>query len=115
MTPSKTRSEDRRTNTSSPPARTAFLRLRAPKFFPAALPAFQHLSPLASAARKCYNRLMNIPSDPVMLLSALNMLLRDRYPSLSELCYAEGLDKSAVETALAAIDYRYDAAANQFV
>ena len=58
---------------------------------------------------------MNIPSDPVMMLSALNMLLRDRYPSLAELCAAEGLDKSAVETALAAIDYRYDPALNQFV
>ena len=58
---------------------------------------------------------MNIPSDPVMMLSALNMLLRDRYPSLAELCSAEGLDKSAVETALAAIDYRYDPEANQFV
>ena len=71
--------------------------------------------PLASAARKCYNRLMNIPSDPVMMLSAVNMLLRDRYPSLAELCAAEGLDKSAVEAALAAIDYRYDPEANQFV
>lgn len=50
-----------------------------------------------------------------MMLSALNMLLRDRYPSLSELCSAEGLDKAAVETALAAIDYRYDPALNQFV
>lgn len=50
-----------------------------------------------------------------MMLSALNMLLRDRYPSLAELCAAEGLDKAAVETALAAIDYRYDPARNQFV
>lgn len=50
-----------------------------------------------------------------MMLSALNMLLRDRYPSLAELCAAEGLDKAAVETALAAIDYRYDPALNQFV
>lgn len=89
--------------------------LAGSQVFPAALPAFRHLSPLASAARKCYNRLMNIPSDPVMMLSALNMLLRDCYPSLAELCAAEGLDKSAVETALAAIDYRYDPEANQFV
>ena len=62
-----------------------------------------------------YNAIMNIPSDPVMMLSAVNMLLRDRYPSLAELCAAEGLDKAAVETALAAIDYRYDPARNQFV
>ena len=81
----------------------------------AALLVMRLARPLASAARKCYNRLMNIPSDPVMMLSALNMLLRDRYPSLAELCAAEGLDKSAVETALAAIDYRYDPEANQFV
>ena len=114
MTPSKTRSEDRN---QIPLLRRLgrHFALAGSQVFPAALPAFRHLSPLASAARKCYNRLMNIPSDPVMMLSALNMLLRDRYPSLAELCAAEGLDKSAVETALAAIDYRYDPEANQFV
>ena len=63
----------------------------------------------------CYNSDMNIPSDPVMLLSAVNMLLRDRYPSLDELCAAEGLDKEAIEATLASIDYRYDPEANQFV
>lgn len=28
----------------------------------------------------------NIPKDPVMLLSFINMKLRDFYPSLDELC-----------------------------
>ena len=81
----------------------------------AALLVIRLARPLASTARKCYNRLMNIPSNPVMMLSAVNMLLRDRYPSLAELCAAEGLDKTAVETALAAIDYRYNPEANQFI
>ena len=29
-----------------------------------------------------------IPNDPVMLLSYVNMKLRDHYPSLQELCKA---------------------------
>lgn len=56
-----------------------------------------------------------LPQDPVILLSYLNTLLRDRYPSLSALC--EDLDESeeALKEKLAVISYAYNAAANQFL
>lgn len=36
---------------------------------------------------------MNIPNDPVMLLSYINTQLRDFYPTLDELCSALNLSK----------------------
>lgn len=36
---------------------------------------------------------MNIPNDPVMLLSYINTQLRDFYPTLNELCSALNLRK----------------------
>ena len=50
-----------------------------------------------------------IPQDPVMLLSFINLKLRDFYGSLKQLCEQEITDK------LAAIDYHYDEERNQFV
>lgn len=55
------------------------------------------------------------PKDPAMLLSWINTQLRDFYPSLTELCAAENLDREAVEAALSSIDYAYDSATNQFI
>ena len=37
---------------------------------------------------------MTIPKDPMILLSFLNMKLRDEYPSLEELCKAEDINPS---------------------
>ena len=56
-----------------------------------------------------------IPSDPIMLLSFVNLKLRDYYGSLNAMC--EDLDVSKVEITakLAAVNYRYDAEKNQFV
>ncbi|MBQ2935290.1 MAG: DUF4250 domain-containing protein [Lachnospiraceae bacterium] len=56
-----------------------------------------------------------IPKDPVMLLSFLNLKLRDYYPTFEALC--EDLDISAAETEekLKAIGYEYDKSRNQFV
>ncbi len=56
----------------------------------------------------------NIPKDPVMLLSFVNLKLRDYYSSLDELCAAEGIDKEDLVLKLTAIDYSYDEAANRF-
>ncbi len=55
------------------------------------------------------------PKDPAMLLSWINTQLRDFYPSLTELCAAENLDREAVEAALSFIDYAYDSDTNQFI
>ena len=57
---------------------------------------------------------MNIPKDPVMLLSFINMKLRDFYPTLEELCKSLSLEKDKLCNTLAGIDYHYDANANQF-
>lgn len=57
---------------------------------------------------------MNIPKDPVMLLSYVNTQLRDFYPSLEEMCRTLEVDQAALEASLKAIDYRYDPQRNQF-
>ena len=59
--------------------------------------------------------LMNVPSDPVMLLSVINTKLRDYYESLEQLCNDMRLDQDAIIEKLHAIDYEYDADYNQFV
>lgn len=56
-----------------------------------------------------------MPKDPAMLLSFINLKLRDFYPSLDAFCEDTGEDKKAIEEKLAAIDYHYDEARNQFV
>ncbi len=57
---------------------------------------------------------MVIPSDPFMLLSMVNMKLRDEYPSLDELCASEGLDKSTLVSTLASAGFEYLPEVNQF-
>jgi len=56
-----------------------------------------------------------IPSDPVMLLSFMNLKLRDYYTSLDALCDDLELSKVQIEEKLAIIDYHYDQERNQFM
>lgn len=56
-----------------------------------------------------------IPKDPVMLLSFLNLKLRDYYKSLADCCEDLDIDEKEVTEKLAGIGYQYDAARNQFV
>lgn len=58
---------------------------------------------------------MSVPKDPVILLSFLNLKLRDFYSSLDELCKDLGLEEQEVVMKLKTIDYEYDVATNQFV
>ncbi len=58
---------------------------------------------------------MMIPKDPVMLLSFINLKLRDFYSSLEALCDDLDADQTEIETKLAEIDYHYDREKNQFV
>lgn len=58
---------------------------------------------------------MDLPKDPMILLSVVNTKLRDFYPSLEALCEDADLTASEIKEKLAAIDYRYDARKNQFV
>ncbi len=57
----------------------------------------------------------SLPKDPVMLLSFINTQLRDNYASFEDFAHAFGIDAEATAAALAAIDYTYDPAANQFI
>lgn len=56
-----------------------------------------------------------IPKDPVMLLSFINLKLRDFYSSFEALCDDLDVDGSEIINKLAGIDYHYDAEKNQFV
>ena len=56
-----------------------------------------------------------IPTDPMILLSIVNLKLRDFYSSLDDMCQAMDLDKKELEKKLGNIDYTYDKGCNQFV
>ena len=57
----------------------------------------------------------HIPQDPYMLLSMVNMKLRDRYASLDALCEDWDVSRSEIESVLASLDYHYDAEQNAFI
>lgn len=56
-----------------------------------------------------------IPKDPVMLLSFVNLKLRDFYSSLEALCDDLDADQNEIVEKLASIDYHYDAKQNKFI
>jgi hypothetical protein len=56
-----------------------------------------------------------VPKDPAMLLSYVNLKLRDYYGSLDALCEDLDLDRQEIADRLAGIDYHYDEERNQFV
>ncbi len=58
---------------------------------------------------------MALPNDPIMLLSMINLKLRDFYPTLDALCEDLDEDKAALCTRLSAVGYAYDPQRNQFV
>ncbi len=55
-----------------------------------------------------------LPKEPNMLLSMINMKLRDRYGSLDELCDDIDESESEISDILDKAGYRYDEATNQF-
>lgn len=58
---------------------------------------------------------MDLPKDPIMLLSVINLKLRDYYSSLDQLCEEMNLSKEEITSKLAAVDYEYDEIHNQFI
>ncbi len=58
---------------------------------------------------------MPLPKDPIMLLSMVNMKLRDRYASLDALCDDLDVSKADIEETLAKAGYHYDAGQNAFI
>ena len=56
-----------------------------------------------------------LPKDPVILLSFMNMRLRDYGMDLDALCDDLDVERAEIENVLAQIDYHYQAEQNQFV
>ncbi len=56
-----------------------------------------------------------IPKNPVMLLSFVNLKLRDYYQNVEVLCEELDINRQELEEKLAGIDYHYDRDKNQFV
>ena len=57
---------------------------------------------------------MCLPDDPAVLLSMINMKLRDFYPSLDALCEDMEIDKKALCDKLSAAGFEYNEEQNKF-
>ena len=56
----------------------------------------------------------NIPKDPNLLFSFINMQLRDNYASLEEFCAANDADPDELTGKLKSAGFEYNAELNQF-
>jgi hypothetical protein len=59
--------------------------------------------------------ILQLPKDPVILLSFVNTQLRDHFNNLTEFCKAYVVEQDDITNALSAIDYEYDSRKNQFI
>ena len=55
-----------------------------------------------------------LPQDPFMLLSVVNMKLRDQYASLEELCDDMDVSRAELEDQLCAAGFEYNAEQRKF-
>ena len=58
---------------------------------------------------------MDVPHDPIILVSFVNTKLRDQFATLEEFCKTYDVDEQELRTTLEDIDYQYDETTNQFV
>ena len=58
---------------------------------------------------------MNLPKDPMLLLSVVNTKIRDYYHTLDALCEDMDADRDESINTLKGIDYEYDESRHQFV
>lgn len=58
---------------------------------------------------------MDLPKDPIILLSVVNTKLRDFYPTLEAFCREADVSEAELRETLAGIEYEYDPETNQFV
>lgn len=56
----------------------------------------------------------NLPNDPFMLMSMINMRLRDNGETLDELCASEDIDRADLEKRLSEAGFEYLPEVNQF-
>ncbi len=55
-----------------------------------------------------------LPQDPVMLVSFLNLKLRDQYSNLTDLCDDMDVDREEILNKLSKAGFQYDTDLNQF-
>lgn len=67
-------------------------------------------------AKSSYNkkRFMDLPKDPMMLFSVINMKLRDQYDSLDALCKGMDIDREDLVKQLAVAGFEYSEKYNKF-
>ena len=58
---------------------------------------------------------LDIPQDPIILLSFVNTKLRDQFATLEEFCDFYEIRESELRDTLDSVDYQYDEITNQFV
>ena len=58
---------------------------------------------------------MNLPKDPLILLSYVNTQLRDNYPTLSDFVNSQNIDIKDLTDKLNSINYFYDKKTNKFI
>lgn len=58
---------------------------------------------------------MQLSNDPVMLMSVINLKLRDFYSNLDALCEDMNVDKSELLKKLSSAGFEYDEEHNQFI
>ena len=64
--------------------------------------------------KKIITIMLDLPKDPMMLFSVINMRLRDIYPSLEALCDDLHVDKNEIVDKLKAAGFEYNAEQNKF-
>lgn len=57
---------------------------------------------------------MQLPSDPIMLMSVINTMLRDKYANLDILCEDINVSKENICQRLADAGYEYNPEINKF-
>lgn len=57
---------------------------------------------------------MELPKDPMMLFSFINMKLRDYYPSLDALCTDMNVSKEDILNRLKEVGFEYNPSQNKF-
>lgn len=58
--------------------------------------------------------MQTLPKDPIMLMSMINMKLRDFYPTLEALCEDMEIDQAELEDTLKAVGFEYSRENNKF-
>lgn len=58
--------------------------------------------------------MQELPKDPMILFSYINMKLRDEYASLDDLCESLDIDRNWLEKTLADTGFEFNEAGNKF-